>query len=133
VEPLSTVEVNPNPTFNWDDQFVSQKVEGWTLNLIASQTIPVLTFYQGIGYSSSAVRLLVEGHYPIPKVITEGEDIGKTSYEIFADPIDLKYENFNNLRLNAGVRIKLGVLTLHYDFTHTLYATHSVGVGISFR
>jgi hypothetical protein len=133
VEPLSNVEVNPNPTFNWDDQFVSQKVEGWTLNLVASQTIPVLTFYQGIGYSSSAVRLLVEGHYPIPKVITEGEDIGKTSYEIFADPIDLKYENFNNLRLNAGVRIKLGVLTLHYDFTHTLYATHSVGVGISFR
>lgn len=133
VEPLPTTEVDDYPTFNWDDQFVTQKVEGWTVNLIASQTIPVLTFYQGIGYCSSLVQLLVEGNYPIPMVIPDGDDIGKISYHRVEDPIDLKYENFNNLRLNVGARIKLGVLTLHYDFTHTLYATHSVGVGISFR
>ena len=45
----------------------------------------------------------------------------------------MRVENFNNLRLNAGVRIKLALLTIHYDFTKTLYATHTVGVGISFR
>ncbi len=133
VEPQSTVEVDPNPGFNWDDQFVVQKIEGWTVNLIASQTLPVITFYQGIGYASSLVEMLVEGHFPIHSVVTEGADLGKTTYEIVEDPIEIEYENFNNLRLNLGARIKLGVFTLHYDFTHTLYTTHSVGVGVSFR
>jgi hypothetical protein len=133
VEPLD-VEVLPDRVYDWNDQFVIQKVEGWSMNLISSQTLAVLTIYQGIGYASSLVELELEGHYPIHSVITEeGEDLGKTTYLVVEDPIEMKYENFNNLRVNVGARIKLGVLTLHYDFTHTLYATHSVGVGISFR
>jgi len=134
VEPLA-VEIDPNPNFDWDDQFVVQQVSGWTLNLIASQTLSVLTIYEGVGYASSLVFMEMQGHYPIHTVVTEGDpaDIGKTTYEIVEDPFSLDYENINNLRLNIGARIKLGVFTLHYDFTHTLYATHSVGVGVSFR
>lgn len=135
VEPQALVEVDPHPDFNWDDQFITQKVEGWTVNLIASQTFPVITFYQGIGYASSMVELLMEGHYPLHTVILDetSDDFGKVTYEILENPVSATYKNFNNLRLNVGVRLKLGVLTLHYDFTHTLYATQSVGVGISFR
>ncbi len=135
VEPQPDVEVDNYPGRSWNDQFVVQKVEGWTVNLIASQTLPVITFYQGVGYASSLVELLLEGHYPIHTVITDldSPDLGKTTYEIAENPISTKYENFNSLRINVGARIKLGVLTLHYDFTHTLYTTHSVGVGISFN
>ena len=134
VEPLPT-DIDNYPGYNWNDQFIVQKVEGWTLNLIASQTLPVITFYEGIGYASSLVELLMEGHYPIHSVITDQEspDLGLTTYEIVENPISTKYDNYNNLRLNVGARIKLGVLTLHYDFTYTLYATHSAGIGISFR
>jgi hypothetical protein len=135
VEPQSLVEVDNYPDFNWDDQFITQKVEGWTLNLIASQTFPVISFYEGIGYASSMVDLLVEGHYPIHTVILDesSADYGKVTYEIAENPIELSYKNFNNLRVNVGARLKLGVLTIHYDFTYTLYATQSVGIGISFR
>jgi hypothetical protein len=135
VEPQPIVEVDNYPGFDWDDQFVTQKVEGWTVNLIASQTLPVISFYEGIGYASSRVELLMEGHYPIQMVILDeaSPDFGRVTYEIAENPIALKYKNFNNVRLNVGARIKLGVLTLHYDFTYTLYATQSVGVGISFR
>ena len=133
VEPQATVEVDPFPDFDWHDQFIIQRVEGWTTNLIASQTLPVITFYQGIGYASSYVEVEVEGHYPIHSVITEGDNLGRTTYEVVEDPIEMEFKNFNNLRLNAGARIKLGVFTLHYDFTRTLYSTHSVGMGISFR
>ncbi len=123
-----------HPDFDWDDQFTIQDVSGWTLNLIASQTFSVLTVYEGIGYANSMVEIAMQGHFPIHTVITEeGEDFGSPSYEIVEDPFSFKYENLSKLRLNVGARIKLGVLTLHYDFTHTLYATHSVGLGISFR
>ena len=135
LEPQELVEVDPYPGYNWDDQFITMKVEGWTVNLIASQTLPVISFYQGIGYASSMVDLMLEGHYPINTLILDesSPDFGKVSYEIAENPIELRYKNFNNLRLNVGARIKLGVLTLHYDFTYTLYATQSVGIGISFR
>lgn len=135
VEPLSFVEVDNYPDFDWDDQFVTQKVEGWTLNLIASQTLPVISFYQGIGFASSSVEMLMEGHYPLHMVILDesSADFGRSTYEILENPIETRYNNFNNLRMNVGARIKLGVLTLHYDFTYTLYATQTVGVGISFR
>jgi len=77
----------------------------------------------------------MEGHFPVNTVILDesSDDFGKVSYEILENPIDLNYKNFNNLRVNVGARLKLGVLTLHYDFTYTLYATQSVGIGISFR
>jgi hypothetical protein len=136
VVPLTDfVEVDPNPGFDdWDDQFVVQNVSGWTLNLIASQTISVLTIYEGIGYASSFVEMALQGHFPIHTVITEpGDDLGKTTYFTVNDPFSLDFENINNLRLNVGARIKLGVFTMHYDFTYTLYATHSVGLGISFK
>ena len=135
VEPQELVEVDNYPDYDWVDQNIVLKVEGWTLNLIASQTLPVISFYEGLGYASSMVELLMEGHYPINSVILDETslDFGKVTYEIAENPIELRYKNFNNLRVNVGARIKLGALTLHYDFTHTLYSTHSVGIGISFR
>ncbi len=77
----------------------------------------------------------LEGHYPIHSVITDEDspDFGLTTYEILENPVNMKYSNFQNLRFNAGARIKLGALTLHYDYTHTLYTTHSVGLGVSFK
>ncbi len=67
VEPLDMDGlVDPNPDFNWDDQFVIQEVAGWTLNLIASQTISVLTVYEGIGYANSEVDDGAPGSLPHP-------------------------------------------------------------------
>lgn len=136
MKPIADVDISNPP--NWEtisDQFATMDISGWTVNLIASQSIPVITVYQGIGYSSSLVDMAILGTYPINTIVTEeGPDFGKTTYEVVQDPIEsMQFENFRNLRLNAGLRLKLGVLTLHYDFTRTLYSTHTVGFGISFR
>jgi hypothetical protein len=133
VEPLATVDIDRYPDTNWNDQFVIQKVDGWTMNLISSQTFSVLTLYQGIGYASSLVQVMLQGHFPVHSVFTDGDNLGLTTYEVLEDPVRMKFKNFNNLRLNLGVRLKFGLFTLHYDFTHTLYATHSVGLGVSFN
>ena len=133
IEPNVEVQVSNPP--NWDDQFLHVTASGWTINLIASQSIPVITVYEGIGYSNSAMDLALLGRYPVNSIVTDvGADFGKTTYTVATDPIpDLAFENNNNLRLNAGVRLKLGILTIHYDFTKTLYATHTAGIGITFR
>jgi len=133
MQPIAEVDISNPPDF--DDQFLNTNISGWTVNLIASQSIPIITVYEGIGYSSSIVDMALTGHFPINSIVTEqGADFGKTTYVVVTDPIsDLTFENYKNLRLNAGVRIKLGVLTLHYDFTHTLYSTHTAGIGVTFR
>ena len=140
VEPLEEVGgipvYDPTPDYNWHDQFVDQAVRGWTTNLIASQTFSVLTVYEGIGYASSEVEMAMRGHYPVHTIVDEtgGElDPGTITYEIAQDPISMKFRNINNVRWNIGLRLKLAFLTLHYDFTYTLYATHSAGIGVTFR
>jgi len=132
VNPLA-VDVQTDPETSWDDQYVNMELSGWTANLLFSETLPVISFYQAIGYSSSACDLALLGHYPINTVITEGADIGKTTYNVVENPIELEYTNSNNLRYNAGVRITLGIFMFYYDFTHTLYTTHTGGFGITFR
>ena len=136
VEPLPEyTEVDPDPNFNWGaDQYITQVMRGWTTNLITSQTISVLTLYQGIGYASSIVGMGLQGHYPVHTVIEEmGPNLGKLTYINKKDPVNLEFQNVNNLRYNLGARLKFGGFTLHYDFTYTLYATHSAGIGVSFR
>lgn len=134
MQPNADISVPDSP--NWDDQFLHMDISGWTVNLIASQSIPIITVYEGIGYSSSLVDFALLGHYPINTITTDETRFPQTTYNIVEDPIpegDMRIENFKNLRLNAGVRVKLALLTIHYDFTRTLYSTHTVGVGISFR
>jgi hypothetical protein len=132
VEPPD-VEI-PGEDYDHDGQSLGLDVAGWTVNLIASQKLSVITFYEGIGYASSLVALNLEGPFPIPAVIVDNTDplnpVAQTTWEVYDDPIDLNYSNINNLRINVGIRLKLSVLTLHYDFTHTLYSTHSAGIGI---
>ncbi len=121
-------------------QKVNLDVEAYTVNLVTSQTLPVITFYQGIGYSTTKTRLALEGVYPKPfpdpdensdyygqLVIKDGEKYREE------DPIDAEVENTKDLRLNAGFRIKLGVLTIHFDYTKANYSLVTGGIGISFR
>jgi len=132
VEPLP-VEVTPAEEYFWDDQFIGMEISGWTANLIVSETIPFISFYQGIGYAGSSCEVELIGHYPVNTIITEGDDLGKTSYIALEDPVSMSFVNYRNLRYNAGVRITLGIFMLYYDITHTLYTTHTGGFGITFR
>jgi hypothetical protein len=138
LEPQDGLIAPENAPLYWNDQFLTTNIQGWTVNLIASQTIPVLTLYQGIGYSSSVGEIVLTGSYPLTDVVTDTEnpDFGSATYRIVKDPIpegELSFENYRNLRINAGMRIKLGVFTIHYDFTRTLYSTHTAGIGFTFR
>ncbi len=122
------------------NQFADQKLEmtasAWTVNLIFSQTLPIISFYQAIGYASSTVDLGLNGNYPFPSIATSGAFIGEpvvTESDILKDPLQFEMNNNKDLRLNAGFRLKLGVLTIHFDYTKANYSVFTTGLGISFR
>lgn len=122
----------------WLDQRLIFEVEAWTVNLVFSQTLPVITFYQGIGYSNSSTQIALEGNYPISRLETDTEspnfgEIVVDEEDIYKDPFNIEILNSKDLRLNAGFRLKLGVITFHFDYTKANYSTITGGIGVSFR
>jgi hypothetical protein len=123
-----------------NNQFADQKLEmvasAWTVNLIVSETLPIISFYQAIGYANSNIDLGLNGNYPFPVIATAGPNIGKavvTDASTKKDPLQFEMQNNKDLRLNAGFRLKLGVLTIHFDYTKANYSVFTGGLGISFR
>jgi hypothetical protein len=122
---------SPDP-FRYKGQRLEMGVEAFTVNLIVSQTLPVITFYQGIGYSSSNTNIALIGNFPFLSLDNSGNKV-VTDNDIISDPFNAEIQNTKDLRLNAGVRIKLGVFTIHADYTKANYSVATAGVGISFR
>lgn len=128
--------VTDNQIFN--GQKIEMDVTAWTVNLVASQNLPVITFYEGIGYSNTNTKVLLAGNYPISRLETDpGNDyfgqVVVTDDDVIEDPLDMEINNSKDLRLNIGFRIKLGVLTIHGDYTKANYSLVTAGLGISFR
>jgi hypothetical protein len=137
-EPDSYAENLVTDMLVFKDQKLNMEVTAWTVNLVASQTLPVITFYQGIGYSTTQTDIGLLGNYPISRVETDPDNpyfgqVVVTDDDIYEDPIDMEINNTQDLRLNIGFRIKLGVLTIHADYTKANYSLVTAGLGISFR
>ncbi len=90
------------------------------LNLQASYSIPVLTFYGGMGYENSKVH--VEYTY-------EGPDVQGTSIAE-GDKVTFDMEGANTVRLTLGMTINLGPVKIHGDYNLAKQNTFAVGLGI---
>jgi hypothetical protein len=123
-------------SITFDNQKFDMKVKSYTVNLLVSADIPVITFYGGLGISATNTNLKFMGYYPIPtldgtiKVVTDQSIIKK-------DPlnISIKHKSGSSVlpRLNAGFKLKMAVVTLHADYTYSDYSIVTAGLGVSFR
>ncbi len=92
-----------------------------TSRLLIGANFPVISFYTGVGYGSATSDIDLNGEYEIG---------GSSSMQ--KDPLSLSYK-INGLDFNAGMRIRLGFLSLHGDYTVGDYSTITAGVGINIR
>ena len=125
--------INPG---SFETQKMSATLQGWNVSAIASFTIPIVTFYGGLGYSKTQTQIVLKGNYPTPVLAAtptphaEYNDSGVLSGSQIPS-VDIK--NFSGLRANIGVRFKLSVVTINLDYTSSQYNVVSAGLGISFR
>lgn len=142
----SNLNFQPDPTWRddttpdvvFDNQRFDISVKSFTANVLVSADIPVITFYGGLGISSTKTNLQFKGYYPIP-------DVDDTTGEVYIsnesiggkDPlnIEIKHKSGSSVlpRLNAGFKLKMAVVTLHADYTYSDYSVVTAGLGISFR
>ncbi|OFX89048.1 MAG: hypothetical protein A2W99_02420 [Bacteroidetes bacterium GWF2_33_16] len=138
----SFYEGNPNisvipsvsPDF-YDNQEMYMGISNITANLLVSANLPVICIYGGIGISSTTTNLQLNGFYPIPEL--QGNQIVVSDDTAKKDPIDITIKNSDGSatkpRYNAGFRLKMAVITIHFDYTYANYSIATAGLGVTLR
>ncbi len=115
-------------------QQISTVIKAYTIDFLASTKFPLINVFGGIGYSRTSTVIDVDGNIPIPGFhpdISATEPV-YTDEDIYHVP-SMKITNQSGLRVNAGIRVKLSVVTLHGDYTWADYSIYTAGIGLSFR
>ncbi|MBN2612332.1 MAG: hypothetical protein JXB00_12295 [Bacteroidales bacterium] len=114
-------------------QAVDMTVTSFTGNLLVSVNLPVISFYGGAGFATTNTELGLKGYYPIPDATGTVTDASVGD----PDPISMNIKNNDGSptkpRFNIGLRLKLGIITIHGDYTKANYSNVTAGLGISFR
>jgi len=127
---------------DWNTQDLDVQFQGHTANLLFGVNLPVVCFYGGAGFSMAKANLNLNGDFPVPSMVTTVSDpyfgeVVVTDDDVVTDPFDIEIKNQDGgrtkPRLNAGMRFKFTVITLHFDYTYANYSVATAGLGISFR
>ncbi len=109
-------------------------VRSQTLNLLFGADFKVVCLYGGVGFVTTKTNLKLKGEFPVV-VVPQGETTAEV--QSVTDPLDLTIKNkdggVTKPRLNAGVRFKMAIVTLHFDYTWSNYSALTAGLGFSFR
>ncbi len=95
-----------------------------TIQGVVSKQIAILTPYVGVGYNIAGSSFDIEGDF------TYRDDTGEITV---TNPVALNFKGGSSPRINAGLRIKLLILTIHAEYTIQKYNTFTLGVGLSIR
>ena len=137
IEVLPTSYVNYSSAYNtpaaFANQEVSANVSGWNVGVIGSFNLPIVTFYSGLGYSSSRTLIEVIGNIPTPEADPTTFSAIYTDSGVINDIEGIDIQDFSGLRFNIGLRLKFAIFTIHGDYTRSEYNVFSTGIGVSFR
>lgn len=115
---------------DYDNQELDLRVSGYTINLIASADLPVITAYAAFGYTASNTTLRLLGDYP---VINFDNQQATLSIQDVTDPVELDFTSPGGPQFTIGAKLKLAVIHLHADYTIAEFPVASAGIGISMR
>lgn len=131
---LGVVVSNPPSPDTWKNQRMDLGISNWTVNLLVSADLPIIAVYGGVGVSSSKTALKLKGNYPVPTLNTTTAQV---EVQPLANPIDISIEGkdggITKPRLNAGFKLKLGLLHINFEYIYANYSIATAGFGISFR
>lgn len=150
----STSDINFQPSFYEDmaditiipsidpDYYSNQEmylgISNITANLLLSANLPVICIYGGIGISSTTTNLQMNGNFPFPVLDNiYGTPMYISEETAIKDPVDITIKSSDGSttkpRYNAGFRLKMAVVTLHFDYTYANYSIATAGLGITLR
>ncbi len=126
--------INGSDSLDYSNQQLDLMVKSFTASAIVSLDIPVITFYGGIGFSSTSTDLKLLGNFPIPTTFNSTQNqVDVTVNDIKANPVNISIKGGTKPRLNIGFKLKMGLIGFNVDYTYANYSITTVGLGVSFR
>jgi hypothetical protein len=117
----SSTDIPGTPEITVTDGTLDISSGAFTSRVLVGANFPVLALYTGVGYGSANSDFSVNGQYAVGSL-----------QETITDPFTLSYKT-TGIDFNAGLRIRLGFLALHADYTVGEYSVLTAGVGINIR
>ncbi|MBN2762007.1 MAG: hypothetical protein JXR41_02865, partial [Bacteroidales bacterium] len=139
VEPNNIGALDNTTSISWEDQDMYCLAQTHTANLLIAAKLPVITFYGGVGFLKTKTNLKLSGYYPVADFTASAlaGDMVVTDESAFLDPVDMEIKNEDGSvtkpRLNIGFRLKMSVITIHFDYTRANYNVFTAGLGVSWR
>jgi len=141
---VTPADISSRPGFDqttdavsFDDQSLDLTVKSFTVNALVSANLPIICFYGGLGIVNTKTDLALTGIYPVPTIVPPSANPVVNDGSVVEDPVSLEIENNDGKptkpRINVGMRLKLGIITIHGDYTYASYSNVTAGLGISFR
>lgn len=131
----ANVVLNEYALSDFQDQAVDVATQGYNLSLIASTTLPIINVYGSLGYSNANTQVLIDGPIPTPTVniddpMNPHPEVNDSSIEKIPG---FEVENKSGLRSTIGLRLKMGPISFHGDYTYAKYSVFTGGIGVNFR
>jgi hypothetical protein len=131
-DPNSFSEGNVNVTFGESTlQQLQLDTKTTKYGLILSKKLSVLTVFGGIGKSTSETTIALIGDYVIETTFQKNGLTFVDKNEL-KDPIDLNFKS-SNVSLDAGIRLKLGFLSLFGSINKAEYVSYNTGISMGIR
>ena len=125
-------EANVKITFtNSNNQFLKVKSKSTKYGLVVSKKLGILTVYGGIGQSTSESTIDLVGKYPVITKV-QGGGLEITNEGALIDPVALQFQS-KNVSMDAGIRLKLAVLSLFGSINKAEYTSYNAGVSLGVR
>ena len=120
---------------SFKNQNLKLSVQALNISAIGSVNLKIITFYGGLGYCKTKTTMDLSGYFPSPTPLTTAPYVqyNNSGVKKGTDFPNLNIENYSGLRANVGFRLKLAVVTIHFDYTKAQYNVFTAGLGISIR
>jgi hypothetical protein len=136
--PQNTENPYANQPETWDGQEIEISTEAYTFNALVGKSLPIISFYAGVGYEASTMSIGTPGQYP---TVGQNPDFNPQNpsaedpliVQTLDKPINLELEGGNKFHGLAGLRLRFGFFHISASYKQADYSTVSAAVGISFR
>lgn len=110
------------------DQVVDMRLDGMSIEAIASKKLAIFTAFASIGYHSASSNLKALGTYEfdVPK-----NPSNKDGKQIYVDPVNQKQTDVDGLKASLGFQLNLAFFRVFASYTQSNYSYVNTGIGFA--
>ncbi|MEJ7692698.1 DUF6588 family protein [Daejeonella sp.] len=114
------------PSGDFSNQKLEAQFSGINTEVIISKRLLVFTPFLSFGYNTAKTDAGLKGNYPI---VTGANLLGRPTYTVFTDPVNIKQTDISGFRTNLGFQLNLAFFRIYGSYSIAEYNAFNGGLG----